>query len=140
VKLKIIIRFETGNKYSLIGIYDEKIIFNSMPNNNNQWPKRNKLGIFARFILEGESLNSFSFKVIYNGKEKEIGKGLLSDEMLKSNRITLPLIHNNFEFSEKGLIEFQFDFYDGDENNIQSIKAKSTLKVEERLIDPVQNT
>lgn len=129
------IRFEIGNKHSLIGVYDGKIIFNVLPDKQGQWPKNNKIGIFAKFQLESEKPYSFSLKVFYNKKEKEIGKGLLNIDHSKSNnKITLALLHNNFEFSELGEIEFQFEFFDKGNNQIKSLIPNSTLLVEEQLI------
>lgn len=129
------IRNEIGNKHSLIGVYDERIIFNVTPDKKDSWPKTMKIGIFTKINIENDNPHSFIFKMQYNEKEQQIGTGSINKATgTKDNKITIAIIHNNFLFSQPGSIKFTFDFFDEDKNLIQSLSPEFNLKIQELVI------
>jgi hypothetical protein len=44
------IRKETGNKFSLMGIYENAIEFRVTPDKKDKWPKTMRLGIYAKSV------------------------------------------------------------------------------------------
>jgi len=131
------IRNEIGNKNSLIGVYDDRILFNVTPDRKNTWPKTMKIGIFAVIALEGKDPKKFSFKMKYNEKEQLLGGGEIrfkSDDT-KKHKFKVAMVYNNFPFDKPGKIKFTFEFFDKDGALIDSVSPTYELEVSELVID-----
>ena len=133
------IRTEVGNKHSLMGVYGDTIEFRVTPMNKDKWPKRVRLGFFVSMKFQKvdweKDIESFSLNLDYNGKTREIGKGLLRPrEIPKINLINLVVIANNFEFHETGKIKFFMEFFGSGNNVIKKLTPDYTLGVLEKLI------
>jgi hypothetical protein len=131
------IRNEIGSKHSLIGLYDDRIIFNVTPDNKDTWPKQMKLGIFAKIDLEEDDPSSFRLKIKYNDNEQVLGEGgtKKQDKGNMKKLLSFAFVHNNFIFEGPGSISFVFDFFHEKKEIIQSIAPDYELKVEEKIMD-----
>ncbi len=129
------IRYELGNKHSIIGLYDDKIIFNVTSDQKDTWPKTMQLGVFSRINMEDDRPQSVDFKIKYNEKEKLLGKGLAMAK--KQHRVdkvlTFAILFHSFLFDEPGRIKFILDFFDDDKNLICSLSPDLELKVSEAV-------
>lgn len=133
------IRFEIGSKHSLIGLYDDRIIFNVTPDNIDTWPKQMKLGIFAKIDLEDEDPSSFRLKILYDGTEQIISEGVAKKQDKGSLRknLSFALVHNGFLFQGPGKIIFTFEFLNDKREVIGSISPDYELLVEEKVKDVI---
>lgn len=129
------IRTEIGNKNSLIGVYDESIIFQVSSENQGSWPKQKQFGIFVKLFNKNDNPSSFSFSIIYNGNTKTIIKNqkiIVRNKPIKKHNLVF--MFNNFIFEKPGKLEFRFDFYDKNEKLISTLIPDSILEVREVVI------
>ncbi|NQT61215.1 MAG: hypothetical protein HQ557_19790 [Bacteroidetes bacterium] len=130
------IRNEIGQKHSLIGVYDDRILFNVTPDKKNTWPKQMKLGIFAKISFEELTPKSFSFKMKYNENDVLLGEGSVNikESEKNMNKFIVAIVNNNFLFDKPGKIKFTFIFFDKSKNNIGSVSPDFELEVEELVV------
>lgn len=130
------IRNEVGNKNTLVGVMDDKLIFNVTPDNKNIWPKRMKLGFFMQIDLEGNIPKSFTFKRIDDEAEQIIGNNIIRvPEKQMHNKITIAIVHSNFTFKKVGKIRFKIEFSDEEANIIDTITPEYSLDILENVIE-----
>jgi len=70
------IRTELGNKFSLMGIYEDAINFNVSANESGKWPKVIRIGFFIRIKTENYEvlrINKFKLKS-WSGKTGQVHK------------------------------------------------------------------
>ena len=120
------IRVEIGRKHSLIGLYDDSIVFNITPENVNRWPKRMRLSIFARIKIEEKDRNKkihhFIVKVDYNGELRRLyEKELPTTNISQTPKINIVIVDAGFLFKEPGEIRFIIDFFDEKNNQIDAL-------------------
>jgi hypothetical protein len=104
------IRFETGNKFSVMGIYSDEIKL-GLPS-DIQWPIPFRFGIFIRVEIENSDVvpNRFVLKVDHD--EKNIAQMDGNIEFKGSVRtISLPLVISPFPLPGYGNIRFVFEIY-----------------------------
>lgn len=134
------IRMETGNKFSLMGIYSNSINFNFTLEQENRWPTTKQICIFAQLEIEKEKLSdihSFKIEIDYNKKKTEIGGGDIPLANPKPQQgVVLHAIFSNFKFQGPGDVKFAFIFYDKEKNKISEITSPLPLKVVEKIIKP----
>ena len=128
------IRNEIGNKHSIIGVYDDRILFNVTPDKKGTWPKQMKLGIFAKIIFENEFPISFTFSMKYNYKDELLGEGFINLKETSQNKFVAAIVHNNFLFDQPGKIKFTFTFFDESKVKIGSVSPDFELEVDELII------
>ena len=131
------IRIEVGNKHTIIGVYDDSIVFSVNSNNSNQWPKSKKLGFFIRILFEktDEMPDKFVFNIITDSETQEIGKGNLEiQKMEKLKSLIISLIHSNFIFKNDDTIRFQLVFYKNSKI-VNELSPDLLLKVKESIKD-----
>ncbi|MGJ0516007.1 MAG: hypothetical protein ACR65O_09720 [Methylomicrobium sp.] len=107
------IRFETGNKFSVMGIYNEEITLN-LPD-DTQWPVPFRFGVYIRLELEDSDHipNRFVLNVDHNNTNIATMTGNI--QIKKSVRIiSLPLVLFPFPLQGYGNIRFNFEIYDKD--------------------------
>lgn len=130
------IRNEVGNKNTLVGVLDDKLIFNVTPDNKNIWPKRMKLGFFMQIDLEGNIPKSFTFKRIDDEEEQIIGNNIIRvPEKQMHNKITIAIVHSNFTFKKVGKIRFKIELSDEEANIIDTIIPEYSLDILENVIE-----
>ena len=130
------IRNEVGNKNTLVGVMDDKLIFNVTPDNKNIWPKRMKLGFFMQIDLEDNIPKSFTFKRIDDEEEQIIGNNNIRvPEKQMQNKITIAIVHSNFTFKKVGKISFKIEFSDEKGNILETIAPEYSLEILENIIE-----
>ncbi len=113
------IRFETGNKYSVMGIYSEVIGLNLQ--DNAQWPIAYRFGIYIRLEIEDSDHvipNRFSLKVDHNGNNIAVMDGdihVKTAEPISMRTISLPLVLYPFPLPGPGIIRFNCEIYNNEE-------------------------
>jgi len=133
------IRREVGNKYSLMGLLDEKIIFQEPEEQVDIWPKLRPLGFYFKFeadkIEEMQNVTSLS---ILTKDEKNSEKEIASFSTQKettNTKIRVFASISNFAFTKKGKIDFFARFFDSKKNIIWE-NCIYTLNIE---VSPVKN-
>ena len=101
------IRHEVSNKNTIIGAYDEQLVFHVQDVTVDQWPKQLKLGFFIRIKLhEGDPMpDEFHVEFVHEGKIFSNVRGSFSVPS-KITLINLALVSNHFKISGKGQISF----------------------------------
>ncbi len=132
------IRIEEGNKISLMGIYNEKIIF--VKSKTSTWPRVLRIGIFSetKFIKE-PSPSFFELEVIYDKKEISKARGDIVE--IKSSNNKLVRIHfviPAITFKNEGIMKFKISFFDKDKKLIKSISPDREIYVEEQSIEDIR--
>jgi hypothetical protein len=132
------IRNEAGNKISLMGIYNEKIIF--VKSKSSTWPRVLRIGIFseAKFIKE-PTPSFFELEVIYDKKEISKARGDIVE--IKSSNNKLVRIHfviPAITFKNEGIMKFKISFFDKDKKLIKSISPDREISVEEQSIEDIR--
>ena len=130
------IRNEVGNKNTLVGVMDDKLIFNVTPDNKNIWPKRMKLGFFMQIDLEDNIPKLFTFKRIDDEEEQIIGNNNIKvSEKKMQNKITIAIVHSNFTLKKVGKISFKIEFSDEKGNILETIAPEYSLEILENIIE-----
>lgn len=106
------IRSEFGNKFSLMGIYGDRIKVNV----KSEAPKVVKLPIslMLRFLQEGLEQKDYNFdlKIVFADKELATMQGTFSSG--SSPVISIPLAKIDFMFESSGELNFDFAIKHGD--------------------------
>lgn len=110
------IRFEKGNKISLMGIYNDSINLETPEPSLIPWPISVKLGFFIRLLNESSQKLSgivpFSFE-IFSSEKKSIAKveGQIGCDPA-SNLVTLALIVPSITIEKPGALNFELKIND----------------------------
>jgi len=104
------IRFETGNKVSVMGVYNEVIGLNLQGDIN--WPIPFRFGVFVRLDTEDchDIPSKFVLTVDHDDKNIARVEGNL-DIKKTTNTIALPLVLSPFPLPGYGEIQFNFEIY-----------------------------
>lgn len=103
------IRYEMNNKFSLMGLYNDRIIFHSSNSSDIKWPLSMKLAVLLRFMLEETDERPDRFEFEYFLNEKSIIK-MNGDYRIEANHFLaslcltaegIPLEPGNLGFSLK---------------------------------------
>lgn len=128
------IRQELGNKHSLMGIYDDSIIFRTPPDQLNNWPKSKQLSFFIRISLDKEEdLSAFNHMTIesnLNGDIEEILK-IKINYAPNIKKMNIAASIGNFIFKNKGILSFNLRFYDKNNEIISVLENFYHLKIDE---------
>lgn len=123
------IRFEIGNKNTLIGIYDD-LNFNVDKISLDQWPKAIKLGFFVRIKLDpSDEIDEFQLEFFLNNKEFSNAKGLINNPIEKNLLLNIALVNNTFVIPNKGTITFKIKFFN-DKKLVCELEPDYKLKVD----------
>lgn len=108
------IRFELGNKLSIMGIYSEEIRLN-LPD-DTQWPVPFRFGIFIRLKIEESDVtpNRFVLNVDHNDNNIAQINGNIGI-MASVRTISLPLVINPFPLPGYGTVRFNFEIYNNED-------------------------
>jgi len=107
------IRFETGNKFSVMGIYADEIRL-SLPD-DIQWPVPYRFGIFIRVEIEITDVIPNRFILRVNHNESNIAEMNGNIEFKESVRtISLPIVISPFPLPGYGTVQFNFEIYNND--------------------------
>jgi hypothetical protein len=133
------IRTEIGNKYSIIGLYDDAITFNVPVVEKGKWPKIIKLGIFikARFDNDQEKKQTGKFRldVMLNEINKTIAEGELHfGEKKEATGINMAVVFNQFVFESPGLMSVKMVLLNHKNEEIASIEYPDKIKITETVL------
>lgn len=106
------IRFETGNKISVMGIYSDEMRL-TLPD-DFQWPLLFRFGIFIRLEIEDSDVipNRFVLNVDHNNNNIAKMNGDIELKAPASLHIlSIPLVINPFPLPGYGTIQFNFEIY-----------------------------
>lgn len=128
------IRTEISNKVSLIGVYDDRMIFLPKEGEKSTWPVQRQIGIYAKLYFEPSDklseIKLFRFKVIFNRSEMELAKGDFPiDKITKVPIMKISVVYPNFTFSEKGTFTIGLEFLDKNEKIIYAISPKNSIQI-----------
>ncbi|MFZ2171934.1 MAG: hypothetical protein WAW61_20120 [Methylococcaceae bacterium] len=121
------IRTETGNKISIMGIYNEEVRLN-LPD-DIQWPVPYRFGVYIRLEIEDSDAfpNRFVLKVDHNNNTIAQIDGNIEFKA-SMHSVTLPFVIQPFPLPGLGILRFNFEIYK-DENllryGIHEIKVLS---------------
>lgn len=104
------IRFEAGNKFSIMGIYSEEIRLN-LPE-DIQWPIPYRFGIYIRLEVEDSDVypNRFILKVGHNDTIDAQFDGNI-EFIVSTHTISIPLVIFPFPLPSYGIFRFDFEIY-----------------------------
>jgi hypothetical protein len=128
------IRTEINNKVSLIGVYDDRIVFLPKEGELVTWPNQMQIGIYAKLKFELaddlEMIKFFNFKVCFNNSEIELAKGDFPLEKISKVPIMkISVVYPNFTFSEKGTFTIRLEFLDKNEMIIYTISPENSIQI-----------
>lgn len=119
------IRFETKNKFSLMGLYNDRMVYPPKV----QWPIPARLAILLRFTLEEkENLPSY-FEFKYYTKEKNIAevKGTISTN--SHDKFTQLIINADGLQLTQGDLGYEITLFDEQNNKIFHQRNDCALKI-----------
>ncbi len=109
------IRIETGNKQTLVGVYQDTIDFPGTPADSDKWPKALKLGFFARILLESKDdlgFEEISFNVRFDDAEEiELSRGKVEISKMTPSVFVISIVHGAMSFPREVRAQFFFRFY-----------------------------
>jgi len=131
------IRQEVGGKQSLIGLYNDAIIFEANPKSVPVWPKLMRLGFFIRLsfneddkIKEG---TTFSFSFRRGDESVEIAKGSLAVQGPAHPRFaSLSIMTNPFVINGPGEMTFSLLLLDSQGKAFKTFAGAGSIKIEQR--------
>lgn len=128
------IRHEVGNKVSLIGVYNDRIIFAEKKVSDIKWPKQMKLGIYIRTLIgENERFpNKFVVDVNCNGKQCLSASGAVLKQAAigeKGYLIAFAIVAEKFPFNGAGTLSFNIKYFEND-NLIADVTPAYNLSVD----------
>lgn len=127
------IRQELGNKHSLMGVYDDSIIFKTTPDKINVWPKSKQLSFFIRLIFDKEDLSDLSYMNIesnLNGTIEEVLRMEISF-VPKTKKMNIAATIGNFTFKNKGNLCFNLKVYNQSGSIINEFLNFYSLRIDE---------
>ena len=109
------IRDEINNKKSLVGVYNDRIVFHTNQKVEIQWPVRTRLSVLLRFKLDSADQYPDKFEFEYFMNDKSIAKvegALKIDSSRFQEQISLPLKAEGIPL-ELGKLGFSIKLYKG---------------------------
>ena len=133
------IRYEIGNKHSLIGLYDDQIQFQVPIVERGKWPMFLKLGILLRAKFENElerlQVTKFRLESTLNGTTKLLAEGGFNfDPKVDAKGVNIAIVLNQFIFESPGTLSFRYTFLDNKNSIVQVFDSPDPIKVTEAVI------
>jgi hypothetical protein len=106
------IRFEIGNKYSLMGIYGDEIELD-LPD-DTQWPIPFQLGVFIRMEIEDSDPIPNRFILEVNRNDSNVAKvnGNIKHIASSARTLAIPIALSPFPLPGYGTFQFNFEIFD----------------------------
>jgi hypothetical protein len=133
------IRNEVGNKYSIIGIYDDSINFTVPVSEKGKWPKAIKLGVFikAKFDndVEKTKIKKYTLESIFNTNRKVLAEGVVDISSKKETKgLNISIVFGQFIFEGVGILKLRLSLKDEFNNELQTFESQDPLGVNETVI------
>jgi hypothetical protein len=118
------IRYEMGNKVSLIGVRDSDISFRKTEKGEPIWPKFIKIGLYLNLSFKSKSIIKRAklvgvFSCLGDICEK-IAEVEVPDFPENKYDMSLALVASKFKITKPGTLEFKIEVYDKNNNVIKS--------------------
>ncbi|KJR97180.1 MAG: hypothetical protein VR65_24840 [Desulfobulbaceae bacterium BRH_c16a] len=139
------IRNEEGNKISLMGVYDDKIIFSITPDHKDTWPRPFSFAVFLRVLIEkGDSekgIDKMVFSVGQEGRKQDFPVAKVPPQQLQEGqRLTFAVKLINHLLYSKSPIMADVTFLNRKDEKLFTICPDFQLSIEENVIgDPIKN-
>lgn len=124
------IRYEIGNKVTLVGIYNDSIVFGEKNLSDIKWPKAMKVGIYLRSLFTPEEPvpNKFVINIHHNGEKKLSLPGALKRiDGKKEYLITVAVVADNFSFHGVGSVSFEIKYFQNDKLVAEAVPANKII-------------
>ena len=131
------IRQEVGGKQSLMGLYNDAIIFEASPEGLPAWPKLMKLGFFIRLsFTEDDKIQegtAFSFSFRRGDEAVEIARGLFAVQGPAHSRFaSLSIMANPFVINGPGEMVFSLLLLDAQGRAFKTFAGAGSIRIEQR--------
>jgi hypothetical protein len=132
------IRQEVGGKQSLMGLYNDSIIFGPSPEGIQAWPKLMRLGFFIRLSFnEDEKIpegTTFVFSFKRGDESVQIAKGQFFVKELAGLRFAnLAIMANPFVINGPGEIKFSLFLLDAQGKAYRTFAEAGSIRIEQRV-------
>ncbi len=126
------IRYEIGNKVTLVGVYGEAIVFGEKDISDVKWPKAMRLGIFMRSLFTPEEPfpNKFEIDILYDGEKKLSIPGVIKREVNAAQKefmISVAVVAGSFPFHGVGPISFKLKYFENDKLIAEATPANKII-------------
>jgi hypothetical protein len=133
------IRNEIGNKYSIIGVYDDTINFAVPISEKGKWPKAIKLGVFIKIKFDSEAekekMKKYSLETIFNSNKKILAEGVIDISNKKETKgLNIAIVLGQFIFEGIGTLKIRLTLKDENNNDIQSFESQDALRINETIL------
>ncbi|MBU1568859.1 MAG: hypothetical protein KJ630_24945 [Proteobacteria bacterium] len=130
------IRHELNHKISLMGIYEDTIVFLRDPKGPALWPKVMSFSIFLRCLIEKSDVDSgaSALEVVFQYAEKSLviaSIDLKKEHLVVGNRLGFVPRFQNYSFESPGSIQVNLNIFDKNKTNIGTISPLVPVKVVE---------
>lgn len=129
------IRFELGNKHSLMGVFDKTIRFSVSPDKVGSWPKGQQLALFIRAKGEEEDEIPDNSRIIVFAMQKSGKRELISfafePKRPKIRNYNLVINVGNFMFEGPGEVVFTLEIQSETEDQVISPLTLYTIEAKE---------
>jgi hypothetical protein len=132
------IRQEVGGKQSLMGIYNDVIIFGPSPEGVPAWPKLMRLGFFIRLSFnEDEKIpegTTFLFSFRRGDESVQIARGqFIINEQTRVHFANLVIMANPFVINGPGEIKFSLLLLDAQGKAFKTFGEAGSIRIEQRV-------
>jgi hypothetical protein len=120
------IRREMGNKHTIVGVYNDRIVFSSRP--DFKWGIRKSLGFFLKFQKEAgdPDYDGFQFTIFLNDEKNKLENIRGEINVTDPNRpIVIDIVFPVFKFTGPGSLIIKIVFLKGTEVVIADLPQKS---------------
>jgi len=131
------IRQEVGGKQSLMGLYNDAIIFGANPEGLPAWPKLMKLSFFIRLSFNADDEiqqgATFSFSFRRGDEAVEIARGLFTVQGSTHFRYaSLSIMANPFVINGPGEMTFSLLLLDTQGRVFKTFSGAGSIRIEQR--------
>ncbi|HSW70052.1 MAG TPA: hypothetical protein VLI69_07895 [Gammaproteobacteria bacterium] len=131
------IRVEINNKVSLMGLYNDRIVFRTHDQTKIEWPAKMDLAILVRLSISEKDMHPISFTFECFSNEKSVVKIEGDADLASSNGSIFALILNTKNISlNSGNLGYSIKIFDKDKNTEYLSKIdKNALTVLGRVVN-----
>ena len=130
------IRQEVGNKHTIVGIFDDAIVFNVLKDNLNNWPKTSRLGFYIRINFDDgdPAFDSVALFVQFDEMEEIRFGSIIKTDGHDARKMHLVMQHGRFSFPKASKMRFFVRFYEG-EDTVCELPIEDEIILSEVRVD-----
>ena len=130
------IRAEMGNKFSLMGVYNDTLNFTVPEKVVDNWPKMVHLGFFVRLGIESHeefrSIGKFVLESTQNGEEnfkaEQIFNGIINDNN-PLDQLVISVVFDQIKINNTGEMELSLSVYNKKNELVARFNYPGNMKV-----------